>query len=58
VLLRGLIEASTALCFIWALGKLPLANITAIGMASPLLIVALAVLLGIEKVGWRRTAAR
>lgn len=57
VLLRGFAEATVALCFIWALGKLPLANITAIGMASPLLIVVLAVVLGIEKVGWRRTVA-
>ncbi|AMJ59304.1 DMT family transporter [Bosea sp. PAMC 26642] len=57
VLLRGLVEASVALTFIWSLGKLPLGNITAIGMASPLLIVVLAVLLRIEKVGWRRTVA-
>jgi drug/metabolite transporter (DMT)-like permease len=57
VLLRSLLDASTALCFIWALGKLPLGNVTAIGMASPLLIVLFAVLLGIERVGWRRTVA-
>lgn len=57
VLLRGLIEASVALTFIWALGRLPLANITAITLASPLIIVVLAVLMGIEKVGWRRSAA-
>ncbi|MDR6873134.1 drug/metabolite transporter (DMT)-like permease [Bosea sp. BE125] len=57
VVLRGVIEASVALSFVWALGRLPLANITAIGMASPLIIVVLAVLMGIEKVGWRRTAA-
>jgi len=57
VLLRSLLDASVALCFIWALGKLPLANVTAIGMASPLLIVVFAVLLGIERVGWRRTIA-
>jgi drug/metabolite transporter (DMT)-like permease len=57
VLLRSLLDAGTALCFIWALGKLPLGNVTAIGMASPLLIVLFAVLLGIERVGWRRTVA-
>jgi drug/metabolite transporter (DMT)-like permease len=57
VLLRGVIEACGALSLVWALGRLPLANITAIGMASPLIIVVLAVLMGIEKVGWRRTAA-
>jgi drug/metabolite transporter (DMT)-like permease len=57
VVLRGVIEACGALSLVWALGRLPLANITAIGMASPLIIVMLAVLMGIEKVGWRRTAA-
>ena len=57
VVLRGVIEACGALSLVWALGRLPLANITAIGMASPLIIVVLAVLMGIEKVGWRRTAA-
>lgn len=57
LLLRGLIDASAALCFIWALGLMPLANLTAIGMVSPLLIVVLAVLLRLETVGWRRTAA-
>ncbi len=57
VLARGVIEATVALAFIWALGLMPLANITAIAMASPLLIVVLAVLLRIERVGWRRTAA-
>lgn len=57
VLLRGLVEALGAMTFIFALGLLPLANITAILMASPLLIVVLAVVLRIESVGWRRTAA-
>lgn len=57
VLGRGVVEALCALTFIWALGLLPLANITAILMASPLLIVLLAVLLRIESVGWRRTVA-
>jgi drug/metabolite transporter (DMT)-like permease len=57
VLGRGVIEALCAQTFIWALGTLPLANITAIAMASPLLIVVLAVLLRIETVGWRRTIA-
>lgn len=57
VLGRGMVEALCALTFIWALGLLPLANITAIVMASPLLIVLLAVLLRIETVGWRRTMA-
>lgn len=57
VLLRGIVEAFTALTFVWSLGLLPIANITAIAMASPLLIVVLAVALRIERVGWRRTLA-
>ncbi|UZF92897.1 DMT family transporter [Bosea sp. NBC_00550] len=57
VLLRGLLEALSALTFGWSLGLLPLANMTAINMASPLLIVALAVVLRIERVGWRRALA-
>lgn len=57
VLLRGVIEGIVALTFMWSLGKLPLANITAILMASPIIIVVMAVLLGIENVGWRRSLA-
>ncbi|MGN6097134.1 MAG: DMT family transporter [Bosea sp. (in: a-proteobacteria)] len=57
VVLRGLLEAASALAFGWSLGLLPLATITAINMASPLLIVVLAVALRIESVGWRRTLA-
>lgn len=57
VVLRGLLEAGSALTFGWSLGLLPLATITAINMASPLLIVVLAVALRIEIVGWRRTLA-
>lgn len=57
VLLRGLIDAAVTLTFIWALAKLPLADVTAILLASPIIIVALAVILRIERVGWRRTIA-
>ncbi|MEN5082273.1 DMT family transporter [Bosea sp. TWI1241] len=57
VLGRGLAEALSALCFIWALGQMPLGTITAILMASPLLLVVLAVVLRLEVVGWRRAAA-
>ena len=57
VLQRGILEAFGALTFGWSLGLMPLANLTAINMASPLLIVALAVLLRIETVGWRRAVA-
>lgn len=57
VLQRGILEAFSALTFGWSLGLMPLANLTAINMASPLLIVALAAVLRIEQVGWRRAAA-
>jgi drug/metabolite transporter (DMT)-like permease len=57
VLLRGALEASVALIFIWSLAMLPLGNITAILMASPLIILVIAVASGIEKVGWRRSLA-
>ena len=57
VLLRGLIESGVALTFIWSLGLLPLANITAIVLATPIILVVMAVILRIETVGWRRTLA-
>jgi drug/metabolite transporter (DMT)-like permease len=57
VLLRGLIDAGVTLTFIWALAELPLADVTAILLASPIIIVALAVILRIERVGWRRSIA-
>ena len=57
VLARASVEALAALTFNWALGLLPLANITAIVMASPLLIVLFAAVLRIETVGWRRMLA-
>jgi drug/metabolite transporter (DMT)-like permease len=57
VLLRGLVDAGVTLTFIWALAELPLADVTAILLASPIIIVALAVALRIERVGWRRTVA-
>ncbi|CAN5288064.1 DMT family transporter [soil metagenome] len=57
VLLRGLIDAGVTLTFIWALAELPLADVTAILLASPIIIVVLAVALRIERVGWRRTIA-
>lgn len=57
LLLRGLIESGVALTFIWSLGLLPLANITAIVLATPIILVVMAVALRIETVGWRRTLA-
>jgi drug/metabolite transporter (DMT)-like permease len=57
VLARGAVEALTALLFITALAQLPLANITAILQSASLMIVAMAAMLGIERVGWRRWLA-
>ena len=57
VLLRGLVDAAVTLTFIWALAEMPLADVTAILMASPIIIVVLAVVLRIERVGWRRALA-
>ena len=51
LLLRGLIDAGVTLTFIWALAELPLADVTAILLASPIIIVVLAVVLRIERVG-------
>jgi drug/metabolite transporter (DMT)-like permease len=57
VLARGAIESAATITYVWALGSLPLANMTAIVLASPIIIVVLAVLLRIESIGWRRAAA-
>ncbi|MFN3482800.1 MAG: DMT family transporter [Rhabdaerophilum calidifontis] len=54
---RGLIEAVVAASFITALGMMPLADITAILLAAPLLITALSMVLFGEAVGWRRWSA-
>ncbi len=57
VLLRGFTEGIIALMFITALKHLPIGNITAILMAASLIVIVLAVMLGLETVGWRRWAA-
>jgi drug/metabolite transporter (DMT)-like permease len=57
VLARAGIEALIAVSFITALAHLPLANITAILQAASLVVVALAALIGVERVGWRRWLA-
>ncbi len=57
VALRGLTEGVVAFTFILALTHLPLANITAILQSASLIVVAMAALLGIERVGWRRWLA-
>jgi drug/metabolite transporter (DMT)-like permease len=57
VILRGVTEGIIALMFITALKHLPIGNITAILMAASLIVIVLAVMLGLESVGWRRWAA-
>lgn len=57
VLARGAVESAATVTYVWALGSLPLANMTAIVLASPIIIVVLAVVLRIERIGWRRAAA-
>lgn len=57
LVLRGLIEGMIAVCFITALGFIPLADITAILMMAPLIITALSMMFFREKVGWRRWSA-
>jgi drug/metabolite transporter (DMT)-like permease len=57
VALRATLEGLVAFTFITALAKLPLANITAILQAASLIIVALAAIMGIDRIGWRRGLA-
>jgi drug/metabolite transporter (DMT)-like permease len=57
VLLRAAFEASVAFLFITSLGQLPLANLTAIMQATPIILTVCTVVLGIERVGWRRWSA-
>ena len=57
LLLRGGMEATIAMSFITALGVMPLADITAILMAAPLIITALSMVLLRERIGWRRWSA-
>lgn len=57
VALRAAVEAAVAFTFITALGVLELANITAILQATPIVLTVLTVLLGLERVGWRRWCA-
>jgi drug/metabolite transporter (DMT)-like permease len=57
VMARGALEAVIAATFITALAKLPLANITAILQAATLIVVLMAAMLGIERIGWRRWIA-
>ena len=57
VVLRASLEASIAFLFITSVAVLPLANITAILQATPIIMTLIAVVLGLERVGWRRWSA-
>ncbi|GGK37202.1 DMT family transporter [Salinarimonas ramus] len=54
---RALIESVIAFMFISALATAPLADLTAILQAAPIIVTLLLVVLGLERVGWRRWAA-
>jgi drug/metabolite transporter (DMT)-like permease len=54
--LRSLLLCGCTLFFSAALARIPLADATAVGFASPVITVALAALLLKEEVGWRRWA--
>jgi drug/metabolite transporter (DMT)-like permease len=57
VVLRAVLEAAIAFLFITSLAVLPLADITAIVQSTPIILTFMAVVLGIEQVGWRRWSA-
>jgi drug/metabolite transporter (DMT)-like permease len=57
VWLRGLLDATASLIYLTALAHLPLANATAINLASPLFILVMAVLFLNERLYWIRTLA-
>lgn len=54
---RALTESAVAFLFITALARAPLANVTAILQATPILLTLVLVVFGLERVGWRRWAA-
>jgi drug/metabolite transporter (DMT)-like permease len=56
VMVRAALESVIAFLFITALGQLPLANVTAILQATPLILTLLCVAFGLERVGRRRWA--
>ena len=54
---RSLVEVVSTTVFITALPHLPLADVTSIVSAAPLIMTAMIVMLGLQVVGWRRWAA-
>ncbi len=57
VLSRAGLEALIAFLFIMCLAVLPLANLTAVLQATPMILTLIAVAFGLERVGWRRWSA-
>lgn len=57
VLFRAAVEAATTLLFVVCVARLPLASITAILQATPIIIGLIAMVLGLERVGPGRWAA-
>lgn len=57
VLLRSLTDGIATILFITALAHMPIANLTSISHAAPLVVTALAAIFLREQVGWRRTTA-
>lgn len=57
VLLRAGLDLIASLLYLLALFKMPIGNVTAINMASPLVMTAAAALVLKEPVGWRRWSA-
>jgi drug/metabolite transporter (DMT)-like permease len=54
---RAALDAASSFTYLWALFHLPLPNVSAINLSSPLLVTVLAVLLLGEHVAWRRWSA-
>jgi drug/metabolite transporter (DMT)-like permease len=57
VILRGVLDSLSSLLFVAALVHMPIAELSAIILATPLIITMLAVLIDKEEVGWRRWTA-
>jgi drug/metabolite transporter (DMT)-like permease len=57
VLVRAILDASASACFFIALPHMRIADLSAVTLASPLLITLLAVFIYKESVGWRRWTA-
>ena len=57
VVLRGVLEAGAAICYLVALFQIPFAIATAVNLSTPVILTVLAVLILKEDVRWRRWSA-